>query len=377
MTIMKKWIKYMILILVIILVVFAIAIYLYLQQAKFGRQPLNERLARIEQSAHYQAKQFQNLVPMMSVTRQHNALLTGINFIFRDRLLTDPQTALPSIKMDLTALSPDKNVIIWLGHSTFFIRLEGKTILIDPVLSQDAAPIPWINSAFKGTDIYKPEALPNIDYVLISHDHWDHLDYPTINAIKDRVKQVVVGLGVGEHFAYWGYDPKRIYELDWYQQVGDDNDFAIHFLPAQHFSGRLFDRNQTLWGGFAIITPNHRLFFSGDSGYGPHFGEIGRRFNRFDIVMLDSGQYDENWPSVHMFPEQAARAAQDLHANALLPGHIGKFSLAYHSWDDPFKRITRASQSAPYRLLTPMLGEPIDIDNQQQKFSPWWQKINP
>jgi L-ascorbate metabolism protein UlaG (beta-lactamase superfamily) len=146
-------------------------------------------------------------------------------------------------------------------------------------------------------------------------------------------------------------------------------------LPARHYSGRLLTRNKSLWAGYAITTAGRRIFVSGDSGYGPHFAEIGHRFGGFDLVVLDTGQYDEQWPYIHMTPEEAAHAAQDLQADALLPGHVGKFSLARHSWDAPFRRIAAASEGRSYRLLTPMIGSPILLDDRQQRFSRWWEDL--
>ena len=194
-----------------------------------------------------------------------------------------------------------------------------------------------------------------------------------MTAPRARTKAVVSGLGVGAHLERWGYDKAKIREADWFSVLESGDGFAIHVLPARHYSGRLLTRNKTLWAGYALTTARRRIFVSGDSGYGPHFADIGRRFGGFDLVVLDAGQYDERWPYIHMTPEEAARAAQDLQANALLPGHVGKFSLARHSWDAPFRRITAASEGRSHRLLTPMIGSPIVLDDQQQRFSRWWE----
>ncbi|MFV0350658.1 MAG: MBL fold metallo-hydrolase [Halodesulfovibrio sp.] len=152
-----------------------------------------------------------------------------------------------------------------------------------------------------------------------------------------------------------------------------EDGIAIHVLTARHFSGRMLDRNRTLWVSFAIETPSRRIYYSGDSGYGPHFKTIGERFGSFDLVMLDSGQYNEAWQHVHMMPEQAAQAAEDLHAGAALPSHTGRFNIAYHSWDDPFKRFTAASAERSYRLVTPRIGETVELANTQHTFSRWWE----
>lgn len=181
-------------------------------------------------------------------------------------------------------------------------------------------------------------------------------------------------VGVGAHFEAWGYGKETVFEGDWYSVLEGKGGFAIHILPARHFSGRSLTRNKTLWAGFALVTPERRIFFSGDSGYGKHFAEIGARFGGFDLAMLDCGQYDENWRYVHMMPEDTAQAAEDLRARALLPGHVGKFAIAYHTWDDPFKRIVAASRGKQYRLLLPLIGEPVALpiasDGESLR---WWE----
>jgi len=279
------------------------------------------------------------------------------------------------MKTDFKTLDKGKDVVVWLGHSSYFMQLGGKRILIDPVFSSSAAPVSFANKAFNGTNLYTAEDMPEIDYLLISHDHWDHLDYPTVIALKPKVKNVVCGLGVGSYFEDWGFEPILIHEADWFTVLEFEDGLIIHVLPSRHFSGRLFTRNKTLWTGFALVTPDRRVFYSGDGGYGPHFKQIGEMFNGFDLVIMENGQYDKNWPYIHMMPEEVAQAAEELKAKALLPGHAGKFAIANHPWDEPFERITQASQNKEYRLLTPMIGEPVEIDNQKQQFSRWWEKV--
>jgi L-ascorbate metabolism protein UlaG (beta-lactamase superfamily) len=217
--------------------------------------------------------------------------------------------------------------------------------------------------------------MPGIDFMLVTHDHWDHLDYSSIKALLPKVGQVVVGLGVGEFFDRWGYPSDRVREADWNDTLEFDAGLRIHVLPARHYSGRMLTRNKTLWVAFALETPRHKLFFSGDSGYGPHFREIGERFDGFDLVALDMGQYDKRWANIHMFPEQAAQAAEDLRTTALLPAHVGRFSIAAHDWDEPLKQIAQASQGRPYHLLTPHLGGLVRLDEPTQQFPRWWERL--
>jgi L-ascorbate metabolism protein UlaG (beta-lactamase superfamily) len=351
--------------------------WIYAQHPKFGKLPDGARLDTIKLSPHYSGAGFQNLIPtpMLAEDRSFVSELIGYLLVKNDHLV--PTSPIPSVKTDLQSLDRNMDVVVWLGHSSYFVQLGGKRILIDPVFSVSAAPVPHVNKAFDGTNPYTAEDVPEIDYLLITHDHWDHLDYSTVTALRARTKTVVSGLSVGAHIELWGYDKHQIHEADWFSVLESGDGFAIHVLPARHYSGRLLTRNKTLWAGYALTTARRRIFVSGDSGYGPHFADVGRRFGGFDLVVLDTGQYDERWPYIHMTPEEAARAAQDLQANALLPGHVGKFSLARHSWDDPFWRITAASEGRSYRLLTPMIGSPIVLDDQQQRFSRWWEDPQP
>jgi L-ascorbate metabolism protein UlaG (beta-lactamase superfamily) len=272
-------------------------------------------------------------------------------------------------------LDRNAEVFVWLGHSSCFIQLAGKRILADPVLGDHGAPFSFLNRTFPGTDLYTPADMPAIDILLISHDHWDHLDYPTVAALRRKVKTVVCPLGVGACFERWGYAKEQLLEADWGTAFPFEDGPTVHTVAARHFSGRLFAKNRTLWAGFVLETPHHRLFLSGDTGYGPHFAETRRAFGAFDLVALDGGQYDPRWPCMHMTPEQAVRAAQDLGAGAMLLAHVGRFCISAHPWDEPFLRVTTASRDKGIRLLTPMIGEPVRLDGGPQRFSRWWEGV--
>lgn len=265
---------------------------------------------------------------------------------------------------------------MWLGHSSWYLQLGGKRILIDPVFSDHAAPLPGVVTAFSGTNIYSVQEMPPIDLLLISHDHYDHLDHSTILALRPLVKEVAAGLGIGAHLELWGYDPASVHELDWYDSVELGDDVRVHATPARHYSGRTLTRNQSLWVGFALESLQRRLFFSGDSGYGGHFADIGKRYGPFDWVTLDSGQYDPRWALLHMNPEEAAQAAGDLGARAFTPSHVGRFTLASHDWNEPFKRLVVASERRPFVLWTPMIGQPIRFDEPVHSFEPWWNNVD-
>jgi L-ascorbate metabolism protein UlaG (beta-lactamase superfamily) len=349
--------------------------YAYLQHPKFGRLPAADRLQLIEASPNYADGQFRNRVstPMFADGTSFISVLVGN--LFQERRGLTPPVRLPSVKTDLNSLDRAVDTVVWLGHSSYFVQLGGRRILVDPVFSPAAAPLPSANKAFDGTNGYGAEDMPELDYLLITHDHWDHLDYPSVRALEPKTRHVVAGLGVGAHFEHWGYPREKIREADWFDVVQPEPGFAIHVLPARHYSGRLLTRNRTLWGAYALETAGRRIFISGDTGYGPHIAEIGRRFGGFDLAVLDLGQYDSRWPYIHMTPEEAARAAEELGAKALLPAHVGKFSLARHSWDEPFRRIVAASEAKPFRLLTPRIGDPVRIGNESQRFAYWWETL--
>ena len=342
---------------------------------KFGKHPEGERLERVLRSPNQTDGVFHNQIETPQLAEGHTTFSVLFSSAFGKKVRPSPMGQVPSVKTDLKALDPGRDTVVWLGHSSFFMILGGSRILIDPVFSEYAAPFSSFNKAFPGTVVYAAKDMPEIDYLLITHDHWDHLDHPAVTALEPRVGRAICGLGVGAHLEYWGYPKEKIIEGDWYEAIPLREDLTVHVLPARHFSGRFLARNRTLWVGFALVTPARRIFISGDSGYGPHFTEIGERFGDFDLAILENGQYDDRWPHIHMFPEQTAQAAVDLHAKAVLPDHSGKFSMARHSWDEPLKRLAEASRDRPYRLLTPMIGDPVFPDEEGQTFPPWWEGL--
>lgn len=361
--------------LLVIIICIALGACIFLNQPKFGEASKGEQLVAIKKSPNYAAGEFKNLIPTPKFTKNVSTFSILWNSLTEPKSRLVPDKPIPAVKTDLKNLDRMTDLVIWLGHSSFYIQLGGKRILLDTVFSDFAAPLSFFNKAFAGTNIYHAEDMPEIDYLLISHEHWDHLDYPTVLALKDKVRHVVCPLGVGIYFEKWGYGTNRISEGDWYDRFEIEKGIKVHLMPARHYSSRLLKQNQTLWAGFVLESSKRRLFFSGDSGYGLHFAEIGRKFGGFDFVALDCGQYDERWANIHMTPEEAVSAAKDLHAKALLPSHIGRFSISRHPWDEPFSRIVAASDEERPALLTPIIGEPVNIDSEQQKFDPWWERI--
>ena len=343
-------------------------------QPKIGPLPNGARLDRITASPNYVDGEFHNLLPTTTLTGGKGQLATMWDFLFVPKERLRPDHPLPMLKTDIKNLAARQDdTVVWFGHSSLFLRLGGNSVLVDPVFNSYAAPFFFMNRAFAGDYPYVPDDMPDIDCLVISHDHWDHLDHDTLMALRPRIKAVVCPLGVGTILDDWGFAPERIHEADWNEEVRLAQELTIHVLPARHFSGRWLTRNKTLWAGFLLETPGRKVFYSGDSGYGPHFADIGARFGPVDLAIMENGQYDPSWKNIHMMPEEAAKGALDLRARALLPVHSGRFTISNHAWDDPYKRLMAASEGKPFRLLTPRIGEVADLGDQAQHFDAWWE----
>ena len=351
---------------------------LFVRQEKFGRAPSGERLKRIQASPHYVNGQFVCLEPIEAMTddlpdeEKPNRLETLYRVLFGRDDGRVPKELIPSRKADLHAIPREQDVAIWMGHSTFYLQVGGRRMIVDPVFSDYGSPIFFINRAFRGSNVYTAEDIPELDVLLMTHDHWDHLDYATVMALKPKVKEIICPLGVGEFFEQWGFDLAHLHEEDWDTDIALADDFHIHVLPSQHFSGRFLTRNNTEWCGFAIVTPHRRVYISGDGGYGKHFKDIGRRFDGFDLAMMENGQYNMQWHAIHMLPNETAQAAEDVGARILLPAHGGKFALALHTWQAPYADLLRESAGRSYQMVTPLIGEMVDIEHPAD-FPHWWE----
>ena len=322
----------------------------FINQPKIGRSPKSDELTKILKSPHYVNGEFQNLEPTSVLVNKDNYYNGIKEILFPTKGVTVPKENIPTQKTDLNALNPKENLLIWFGHSSFYLQIDGIKILVDPVFSDYASPLFFINKAFAGTNIYTANDMPDIDVLIISHDHWDHLDYATIMSLKHKIKHIVCPLGVSSHFYHWGFNPDIIHDEYWYNEIKLSDNLKIHILPSRHFSGRFLDNNKTLWASFAIITPTKKIFYSGDGGYNPQFREFGDYFQGFDLAIMENGQYNTSWAQIHMMPEEVAQATMDLQAKMLLPVHCGKFALSPHRWQDPFERIYTASQNKSYRI---------------------------
>lgn len=361
----------------IVLVAIVIFAYTFLQHPKFGKKPSGERLALIEKSPNYKNGKFENLSFTPDLAEGESLIGVLFEFFFKKVDRKIPTDLIPSVKTNLHALSLDQDILVWFGHSSYFIQLEGKRFLIDPVFSGNASPIPGTTKSFKGTDIYTAEDIPEIDYLLLTHDHYDHLDYDTIIKLKPKVKKVITALGVGSHFEFWGFAVENIIEKDWNEKIELDQNLTLYTTPSRHFSGRSFKRCNTLWTSFVLETKDFRMYLGGDSGYDTHFTAIGEKFGSFDLALLDNGQYNEKWKYIHNMPEDVIKAMKDLKAKRVFPVHSSKFALSLHSWDEPLKKVTELNSKSekPIPLVTPMIGEIVQLRNENQQFKQWWNGI--
>jgi L-ascorbate metabolism protein UlaG (beta-lactamase superfamily) len=345
-----------------------------MRQPSFGSAPSGQRLQRMLQSPNYRNGQFQNLSKTPALTEGVSYWALIKEFFFTKKERRKPVHELPSKKVDLLHLNVNEDVLVWFGHSSYFLQLDGKKILVDPVFSGHASPVTFTTPAFKGSDAYTVDDLPAIDYLFITHDHWDHLDYRTVIALKPKVKVVITSLGVGAHLERWGYRSDMIIEKDWNEEISLGKGFVVNTTPARHFSGRGLKRNGTLWSSFVLTTPTHRIYIGGDSGYDTHFKTIGDKFGPFDLVILENGQYDKSWKYIHMMPEEVVQAAEDLKARLLFPVHWSKFPLGNHAWDEPIIRVTAEATRKGMPVIHPMIAEKLMLW-QVPDTPQWWVNI--
>lgn len=332
-----------------ILILFSIGIVITLNLARFGKSPSGQRLERIKKSPNYKDGSFQNQSKTPVMTEGKSFFSVAREMLFAEKVRVTPLNTIPSVKTDLINLDKNNDVLVWFGHSSYFMQLDGKTMLVDPVLSGHASPFSFTVKAFKGTNRYNTEDLPEIDYLIITHNHWDHLDYETLLKLKSRIKRVICPLGVGEDFEYWGFDINLIKEMDWNESVTLDNGFVANALPARHFSGRGFKRNKTLWVSYLLQTPSMKIFI---------------------------GEYNENWKYIHLLPADLIKAFNNLNARRLFPVHSSKFALANHPWSEPLEKIAASSKQLHIQLITPMIGEQVNLKDSTQKFTEWWENVN-
>jgi L-ascorbate metabolism protein UlaG (beta-lactamase superfamily) len=343
-----------------------------------GSRSEGARLERIQSSPLWAGERFRNVHPVMPGLRDPNAIMPTLrDFLFGGGRRV-PAGPLPAMNpLETWARRPGSGLrVTWLGHSTLLIEMDGLRVLTDPVWGPRASP-----SRFAGPKRFQPvpvrlRAMPPLDLVIVSHDHYDHLDYPSVRELARRDLPFVTSLGVGAHLEAWGVRPERIVELDWWESRRlPGSELTITAAPSQHFSGRgLKDRNATLWSSMVIRTPRHSVFFSGDTGLTTEYTTIRDRLGPFDLVMLEVGAFHPAWGDIHLGPVNALEALALLGGGPFLPIHWGTFSLAMHAWDEPAETLFDRARKAGAQLVMPRLGEPVEPSHAQD-VEPWWRDI--
>lgn len=341
--------------------------------AAFGSQPSGERLAQTRQSPEWLGDRFENPQALWSDARgAWTRLLLGPSPTH-----AAPDAPLPVVATDAAALArpPASGLrVTWFGHSSALVEIDGSKVLVDPLWSERASPVPWVGPRRWYPPPIALDALPAIDAVLISHDHVDHLDHATIVAMKSWRTVFVVPLGVGAHLSGWGIPEQRIVELDWWQstRVGA---LELVATPARHASGRTTTRtNRTLWAGYALIGAQHRAWYSGDTGFHDTLPMIGERLGPFDVTLIEAGQYDALWPDSHLGPELAVEAHRLVRGKTLIPVHWGLLQLGAHGWTEPPERVLAAAQVRGVTVRVPRPGQSIE-PTQSAPPERWWPAV--
>jgi L-ascorbate metabolism protein UlaG (beta-lactamase superfamily) len=344
-----------------------------------GKKPQGARLERIKASARWAGDRFRNMHPIAPGLRDPNAAMPTLSEFLCGGERRVPPGPLPSMNPLAEWREPPASGLraTWLGHSTVLIEIDGLRVLTDPVWGPRASP-----STLAGPKRFQPvpvalRAMPPLDLVIVSHDHYDHLDYPTIRELAKLEVPFVTSLGVGAHLEAWGVNPARIVELDWWELHQLPNTgLTVAAAPSQHFSGRgLKDRNLTLWSSFIIRGERHAVFFSGDTGLTSEYRTIRERLGPFDLVMLEVGAFHPAWGDIHLGPHNALEALGLLGGGAFLPVHWGTFSLAMHAWDQPAEALLELGPKAGAQLLMPRLGEPAEPKH-IARIEPWWRAVD-
>lgn len=358
-----------------ILLVIVLSFLAYLNiNPQFGAKVTTSEKRKLQASPNWKDGSFMNLVEtnlsikpkdIPKMLKQRKAV----------KKIASPLKNLPIIPFNTKDYTfNNKPKCIWYGHSVLLLQLNSKNILIDPMLGEDASPIaPMTTKRFSKDTLSIIDQIPTPDIVLLTHDHYDHLDYKSIKKLKDKVPVWYVALGVARHLIKWGVPKENITEFDWWDNK-NFGDISITFTPSRHFSGRgLTDRTKSLWGGWVFKTKENSIYWSGDGGYGKHFKEVQQKFGSFDWMFIECGQYNELWHDIHLYPEEAVQAAIDSNVTTTIPVHWAGFALALHDWKDPINRFVESAQKNNLNISTPKLGEIVTLDNETKDF--WWTEI--
>ena len=356
---------------IIILVIIIVTLFLNFSP-QFGKGVTQKQKLRYAESGHYKKGKFIN----QSTTKMDIHYWDRFVEMIKGSPNRNPNRKILVEKIDSLEIenhNSDITQLTWFGHSAFLLEMDGKKILIDPMLGETPAPHPLLGPKRYSKELpIEIEKLPFIDVIILSHDHYDHLDYGSIQKLKEKVGQYYTPLGVGNHLVEWGVEKEKIHELNWWDSIEIDG-IKLVCTPARHFSGRgLFDRATTMWCSWVISGNKDNIFFSGDSGYDTHFKEIGEKYGPFDISLMECGQYHEDWKLYHMMPEETVLASIDLNSNLVMPIHWGAFTLALHDWTDPIERIIKKANELDLQITTPRIGEPVVLGKRTYPNEKWW-----
>ncbi|MFT6215006.1 MAG: L-ascorbate metabolism protein UlaG (beta-lactamase superfamily) [Roseivirga sp.] len=342
---------------------------------QFGSKASKEDLEKYQRSEQWDGKKFLNLEETTMDIGPSKIPRLLYKQIF-DRKGREPKSKLPIIPLDQEAfLCPSEKVkFIWYGHSVILMRINNKTILIDPMLGNDTSPIaPFTTQRFSENALSLIDDFPPIDLLILTHDHYDHLDLASIEKLKSKVGQYFVALGVSRHLVKWGIAETDITEFDWWDNKTFEG-IDITFTPTRHFSGRgLTDRAMSIWGGWAFKTKEENIWFSGDSGYGSHFKTVGDRLGPFDFAFMECGQYNELWHAIHMYPEESIQAAIDGKAHKITAVHWAGFALSLHPWKEPIERFSAEANRLNFPVIYPKIGELFSYTD--DKTDHWWEGL--
>ena len=344
---------------------------------QFGGKITKEHLKRYEQSPNWKKGRFRNRSFTKMMHMNPKDFPSFLRQQLSDKHLREPQKPIeiePFTGADFDAIT-DKPRFTWFGHSVALLKINGKNLLIDPMFGGDTSPVgPVRTKRFSEDTLDLIDALPPIDAILFTHDHYDHLDYESMKKLRGKVDRYFTALGVGRHLERWEIPATQITEFDWWDSI-DFEGISLTFTPSRHFSGRgLTDRFKCLWGGWVFQTQAHQIYWSGDGGYDTHFKEVGERFGAFDWMFSECGQYNENWYQTHMNPEESVQAAIDANAKIAMPYHWGGFALALHTWKDPVERFAAEAKRLNQTICTPKIGAIVTLGEEDLE-SRWYEGL--
>ena len=343
----------------------------------FGGTDTGRAFKRLQRSPNHNGNRFINPIPT-PMTQGGRLFRRMIRFVTEKGQRVPP--AQPPVqrrrRADYDEAPRGGLRVTWFGHSTMLLEIDGMRVLTDPIFSQRCSPTQAVGPKRFAPTPMRIDELPHLDAIVISHDHYDHLDTASIKALaKRRGLRFFVPLGVAAHLRKWGVAGERIVQLDWWQRTQVGN-LTLACTPARHFSGRgLNDRNKTLWASWAIVGPKHRVYFGGDTGMFPGFSEIGRKYGPFDITLMPIGAYDVAWQPIHLNPEEAVRAHHMLRGKLMVPIHWGTFNLALHDWDEPARRLVLAAKQQGAEIATPVVGQMVTPPPPAPPTQPWWEQV--